>query len=205
MTRPACLFDLGGVLIEWDPRRVYRPYFNGPEAMARFFAEVCTADWNRGMDGGRPMAEAVREKQAEFPGLAEPIGWWHSRWTEMLGGPIQGSVDLLGELSGAGHRLFALTNWSAETFPIARARFPFLGLFADIVVSGEVGLTKPDPAIFRLAAQRCGLEPESTLFIDDHAPNLVTAAALGFATHLFRDAGLLRQDLVERGLLGPRD
>lgn len=192
MAAPAFLFDLGGVLIEWDPRRVYRPYFSGPQELERFFAEVCTSEWNRSLDAGRPMAEAVREKQAEFPQLAEPIGWWHSRWAEMLGGPMQETVDLLRELVEAGHPVCALTNWSAETFPIARARFPFLAWFAQIVVSGEVGLTKPDPAIFRLAIQRCGLEPADTLFIDDHAPNIATAQTLGFATHLFRDAKRLR-------------
>lgn len=202
MARPTLLFDLGGVLIQWDPRRVYRTYFDTPEAMEWFLAEVCAPEWNRTMDAGRPMAEAVRERQALFPGLAEPIGWWHGRWEEMLGGPVPGSVELLRELTEAGQRVCALTNWSAETFPIARARFPFLDWFAHIVVSGEVGLTKPDPAIFQLAIQRCGLAPEDTLFIDDHAPNLDAAAALGFSTHLFRDADLLRQDLVERGLLG---
>lgn len=198
----AILFDLGGVLIEWDPRRIYSSYFKHPAELERFLAEVCTAEWNRGLDAGRPFAEALAEKQAEFPDLAEPIGWWGSRWSEMLGGAVPGTVEVLRDLVDRGHPTFALTNWSAETFPIARTRFPFLDWFQDIVVSGEVGMAKPDPAIFRLAAKRCGLVPEHTLFIDDHAPNLQAARALGFQTHLFQSARDLRLELEERGLLG---
>jgi 2-haloacid dehalogenase len=201
MTQPAFLFDLGGVLIEWDPRRVYASYFEHPADLERFFAEVCTPDWNRSLDAGRSMAAAVREKQAEFPHLAEPIGWWHSRWEDMLGGAMTETVEVLRDLIAAGHPVHALSNWSAETFPIARARFPFLQWFQHIVISGEVGLTKPDPAIFHLAIERCGLTPEHTLFIDDHPPNVDSARALGFQTHLFTDAGQLRRELETLGVL----
>ena len=202
MAETAILFDLGGVLIEWDPRRIYTARFQDPTELEWFLGEVCSPEWNRGLDAGRPFAEAIAEKQAEFPELLEPIGWWGSRWEGMLGGAVPGTVAILRELVDRGHPTFALTNWSAETFPIARRRFPFLEWFQDIVVSGEVGLAKPDPAIFRLSEERCGLVPANTLFIDDHAPNLQAARALGFQTHLFQSPHALRQELQGRGLLG---
>jgi len=201
MTDPrAVLFDLGGVLIDWDPRHLYRKVFS-PEETERFLAQVCTAQWNLELDAGRPWPEAIAEKQAAWPRYAQAIGWWHTRWAEMLNGPIQGTVDILKELRDRGVPLYALTNWSAETFPFARERFDFLGWFRDIVVSGEVGLVKPDPAIFRLAMDRCGLEPGSTVFIDDAPGNVAAAAASGLdAIHFLRPEAL-RESLRERGLI----
>ena len=196
--KTAILFDLGGVLVDWDPRYLYRQAF--PEAEMEFFlANVCTGSWNLTMDAGRPFAETIPERQAAWPAYREAIGWWQTRWDEMLKGPIPGTVALLAELKAKGHPLFALTNWSAETFPAARRRFEFLAWFQDIVVSGEVGLVKPDPAIFRLAAKRCGLRPEATLFIDDVKANVDAARALGFDAIQFMGAEPLRQDLEERG------
>lgn len=197
---PAFLFDLGGVLIDWNPRRLYRKVWGEAET-EHFLAHVCTPEWNLALDGGRPFAEAIREKQEAWPDLREPIAWWGSRWEEMLGGPIQPSVDLLSELKDQGRPLYALTNWSAETFPTARTRFAFLGWFRDIVVSGQERLVKPDPALFRLAAERCGREPREIVFIDDSRTNVEAAAALGFQAVHFTGAGELRTDLARRGLL----
>jgi len=196
------MFDLGGVLVDWNPRYLYRKVYGEAETEL-FLAHVCTGPWNLTMDAGRPIDEAIREKLAAWPEYANAIVWWKTRWEEMLRGPIQDTVDLLEELKTLGHPLFALTNWSAETFPIARARFPFLSWFRDIVVSGEERLVKPDPAIFHLTAARCGLDPAGTIFIDDSPVNVETAGKLGFDAIPFTGAENLRKSLLERGLLEP--
>ena len=155
----ALVFDLGGVLVDWNPRYLYRPLFAGDDAaMEDFLARVCPPEWNLEMDAGRPFAEAVAERQRLFPEHAHHIALWHTSWPQMLRDQIPETVELLAALRDRGHRLVALTNWSAETFPIARRRFPFLDWFEDIVVSGEVKLAKPDPRIFELhdPAHRAG-------------------------------------------------
>jgi 2-haloacid dehalogenase len=198
----AVLFDLGGVLIDWNPRYLYRPLFNGDEeAMERFLAMVCPPEWNGQLDAGRPFAEAITERQWQFPEHAELIALWKTGWERMLGDAIHEAVAVLEELRARGLRLYALTNWSAETFPVAQVRFPFLGWFEDIVVSGDVKLAKPDPRIFELAIQRCGLTPHSTVFIDDHTPNVQAAQKLGLHALLFEHAERLREDLRGLGLL----
>lgn len=198
----AVLFDLGGVLIDWNPRHVYREHFgDDADAMEDFLARICAPTWNHEMDAGKPFDDAVRERQALFPTHAALIALWRDRWPDMLRGPIAPTVDLLRELRTRGHRLLALTNWSAETFPVARARYDFLGWFEDIFVSGEERLAKPDPRFFELAARRGRLTPSRTLFIDDSAANVTSAAALGFDTHRFVEPGDLRRVLVDRGLL----
>ncbi|BDU76656.1 HAD family hydrolase [Mesoterricola sediminis] len=199
MSEPLPLvFDLGGVLIDWDPRRIYVPALG--EAAAAFLLErVCTHTWNLAMDAGRPFDEAIAEKQREWPEHAEAIGWWKTRWTGMLGGPLDGTVALLGRLQAAGHPTYALSNWSAETFPEALARYPFLRTFRDIAISGEAGLVKPDPAFFRLAADRWGIPLAGTVFIDDAPRNVAAAAALGMDALLFTDPGRLQADLARRG------
>lgn len=198
----AVVFDLGGVLIDWNPRHLYRSLFDGDEAaMERFLAEVTTQAWNGEQDAGRPWREAVEVLVAEHPQYRDLIVAYRERWTEMLGGPIEGTVEVLADLRGAGVRLAAVTNWSAETFPVARARYPFLGWFETIVVSGEEGIVKPDPEIFRLVLERTGLRAQETVFVDDSSANVVAAAALGFETVLFRDPGALREELERLGLL----
>ncbi len=143
------LFDLGAVLIDWNPRHLYRPLFKGDEAaMERFLGEIVPPSWNHEIDAGRPFADAVAERVRAFPDHAGLIALWKDEWPAMLRAAIPGSVEILAELRGRGYRLYALTNWSAETFPIARERFEFLDWFEDIVVSGEVKLAKPDPRIF---------------------------------------------------------
>jgi 2-haloacid dehalogenase len=198
----AVVFDLGGVLIDWDPRYLYRSLFEGDEAaMESFLAEVTSPEWNQQQDAGRPWAEAIESLAREHPERRELISaYWH-RWTETLGEAIEPTVQILDELRRAGVRLFALSNWSAETFPLARPRYPFLEWFEGIVISGEVRLVKPDARIFRHLLERYGLEPGSTVFIDDSEANVRAARELGMTGIRFEDAAGLRRELVALGLL----
>jgi 2-haloacid dehalogenase len=196
-------FDLGGVLIDWDPRYLYRTLFDDEAEMEAFLAEVTTPAWNAEQDAGRTWVEAVESLAAEHPEHRPLIEAYHLRWPETLGDAIQGTVDILAELRGAGIRLLALSNWSAETFPVARERYPFLGWFEGIVISGEVKAAKPDERIFRVLIDRHGVEPAETLFVDDNEPNVAAAAALGFATVRFTDPPALRAVLEQLGVLGP--
>lgn len=195
------VFDLGGVLIDWDPRHLYRELFEDPDEMESFLAEVTTVEWNSHQDAGRPWAEGIEILAAEHPERRELIEAFHRRWPEMLAGEIPGTVDVLADLRAAGVPLFALSNWSAETFPFARERFDFLAWFEGIVISGEVGVNKPDPRIFEHLVERFGVEPAAALFIDDSPANIDVATALGFHAIQFTDATALRRELVRLGLL----
>jgi len=198
----AAVFDLGGVLIDWDPRHLYRRLFDGDDAaMEAFLADVCNASWNALLDAGRPWPEATAELVARHPTQRTLIEAYRARWPEMLAGPIQPTVEILAELRRARLPLFALSNWSAETYPIARERYDFLRWFDAVVISGAVGICKPDPRIFRHLLDSHALDAGSTLFVDDHAANVEAAAALGFVAHRFESAQRLRADLEELGLL----
>ncbi len=194
------VFDLGGVLVDWDPRYLYRTLFDDESAMERFLAEVCTPAWNLAQDAGRPWAEAVAVLSAQYPHHAEHIAAYRTRWLETLRGPIQPTVDLLARLRARGVRLYALTNWSQETFPLARERFDFLGWFEGIVVSGEEKLIKPDPEIYHRLIRRYAIEPARTLYIDDSLKNVVAAEALGMHGWHFQGADGLRARMLELGL-----
>lgn len=197
----AVVFDLGGVLINWNPRYLYRQLFGDDEAgMEWFLAEVCSPAWNAAQDAGRGWDEAVDEAIARHPAHADHIRAYRDRWIETLGEPLAPTVRLLDELRGGGCRLYALTNWSRETFPHALERFDFLGWFDGIVVSGEERLAKPDPAIFHRLMERHDLQPARTVFIDDTAHNVEAAARLGMQAIHFRDAGQLRRELAGRGV-----
>ncbi len=199
----AVVFDLGGVLIDWDPRHLYRTVFPGDEAaMEAFLTTVCTPEWNARQDAGRPWAEAVASLVQDFPAERERIVAFHERWPETLGGSIDETVAILGELRARGVPVYALSNWSAETFPVARARYPFLAWFDGIVVSGEERIAKPDPRLFRVLFDRHGLDPRATVFVDDTDRNLAVAAELGMVVLPFRSAARLRADLERLGLLG---
>ena len=202
-TKPptAVIFDLGGVLIDWDPRHLYRGLFADTADMEAFLAEVATPAWNEEQDAGRPWPDAIAALVERHPDQRELIEAFHGRWPEMLGGPIDGTADLLLELRTEGVRLYALSNWSAETFPIARRRYPFLEWFDGIVISGEVGVIKPDPGIFEHLVARYAIEPGTAVFIDDSAVNVEAADRLGFIALRFVDAPSLRRDLEELGLL----
>jgi 2-haloacid dehalogenase len=200
-TPPSSLiFDLGGVLIDWNPRYLYRSLFDDAAQMEHFLEHVCSPQWNAAQDAGRGWEEAVAELSTQYPQQRELIAAYWLRWHETLGDALHGTVALLAELKAAGVALYALTNWSAETFPVARERFGFLSAFNDILVSGEEGLAKPDPRIFTRALQRFGLQPEATLFIDDAAANVQAAMALGIPSLLFRNADSLRESLHALGL-----
>src|SRR5262245_42465257 len=167
--------------------------------MERFLAEVTNQEWNAAQDAGRPWSEAVAVLTAKFPDHGELIDAYHSRWPEMLGEALHGTVELLDELRGQGVRLFALSNWSAETFPIAFDRYPFLAWFDGIVISVEVGAAKPDVRIFQAL-----IEPPETVFVDDSEPNVTAATAMGFIALRFHDAEGLRTDLERLGLLAAK-
>lgn len=194
------IFDLGGVLIDWNPRHLYRQLFDDHDEMERFLAEVCSPQWNERQDAGRPWHEAVAELSALHPARAELIAAYHHRWEETLGGPIEASVRILEELHAQGVRLYALTNWSQETFPIALQRYAFLQRFAGILVSGHERLVKPDAAIFELLLSRYAIDPARAVFIDDAPRNVHAAAALGLHALQFRDAAALRAELLALGL-----
>ena len=201
MRPTALVFDLGGVLVDWDPRYLYRQLFDDPDEMESFLAEVTTAEWNAYQDAGRPLAEAVELLVAEHPQRRELIEAFHGRWPEMLAGEIPGTVDVLADVRAAGVRLIALSNWSAETFPFARERFDFLAWFEGIVISGDVGVNKPDRRIFEHLIEQFGIEPAAALFIDDSSANVDAATALGFQAIQFTDATTLRGELERLGLL----
>lgn len=194
------VFDLGGVLVDWNPRYLYRTLFDDEAAMERFLAEVCTPFWNEAQDAGRPWQEAVATLSAQHPDHADLIDAYRTRWLETLRGPIQPTVDLLAALRAGGVRLYALTNWSQETFPLARQRFDFLGWFEGIVVSGEEKLIKPDPEIFQRLIRRYAIEPARTLYIDDSLKNVAAAEALGMRGWHFQGADGLREHMRSLGL-----
>lgn len=196
----AVVFDLGNVLIPWDPRRLYRSLLPDEAAVERFLAEICTPAWNHALDAGGDFRAAVEALAVRHPAHRALVLAYDERWEEMLGDPIAPNLALLDGLAAAGVPLYALTNWSREKFAVARRRFGFLSRFRAIVVSGEEGMTKPDPAIFRLLLDRHGLEPGRTVFIDDSEPNVRTAAALGFRAVHYREPGRLRRELNEMGL-----
>jgi 2-haloacid dehalogenase len=202
VTLSAVIFDLGGVLIDWNPRYLYRTLFDGDdEAMERFLAEVTSPAWNAEQDAGRTWREAVETLVAIHPDHRDLIAAYDERWEETLGGPIEGTVEILAELRRAGVRLAALSNWSAEKFPLARPRYPFLEWFETIVISGEIGVSKPDPRIFRHLLEVTGLAAERCVFVDDSAANVRAAADLGMTAIRFEDPESLRADLGDLGLL----
>jgi 2-haloacid dehalogenase len=197
----AVVFDLGNVLIDWNPRHLYRKLFDGDETrMEWFLREVCHSEWNECQDAGRPWDAAIEEAIARHPNEAPFIRAYREQWTEMLGGAIEETVAVLDALRSRDVRLLALTNWSQETFPIARERFHFLSWFEGILVSGEERLIKPDPAIFRLLIARFALEPTRTLFIDDNPRNVEGARQVRLRSVRFTSAAQLRRDLVALGI-----
>jgi 2-haloacid dehalogenase len=200
--REIVIFDLGGVLIEWDPRHLYRKLFAGDEAATEeFLAAVCTHEWNRGQDAGRSFAEGARLLKALHPDKAELIDAYRARFDEMMPGPIDGSVAILAELRERGTPLYALSNFSAETYPSAFARFEFLRWFRGIVISGEVRAIKPEPEIYRALIETYAIDPQRAVFIDDVAANAAAAAAFGIHPIHFTRPDALRAELVALGLL----
>jgi 2-haloacid dehalogenase len=194
------VFDLGGVLIDWSPRALFREYLADDAAVDAFLAEVGFSEWNATLDAGRPWAEAVADLAARHPHRRELIEAFHTRWAETLQGEITGTVELLRTLRDVGIRVLALSNWSSDTYVIASGVFPFLGWFDGITISGEVGVGKPDPRIFEHFIARFAVEPAGAVYIDDNAPNVAAAARLGFRAVRFTSPEALRDDLAAMGL-----
>lgn len=195
------VFDFGGVLIDWDPRYAYRAMGGTEEEIEHFLTHVATHEWNARLDAGLPYAEAVIERAEAFPEHAEWLHAYHERWSDMLGGAIEGTVEVLADLRERGVPLYGLTNWSAETFPVAQERFGFIDWFDGVVVSGEVRLIKPDAQIYHHLVDTFDVVPETALFIDDRAENVEAAERLGFRGHHFHDPAALRRHLEALGLL----
>jgi 2-haloacid dehalogenase len=200
--RDTVIFDLGGVLLDWDPRHLYRGLFPGDEtAMEDFLATVCNSAWNVQQDAGRLVAEACALLKAEHPDKGELIDAYYARHLDMIAGPVEGTVEILAELRERDTKLYFLSNYSAETYPVALGRYEFLSWFAGGVVSGEHGVVKPDPAIYRLLIERCAIDPARAVFIDDNPVNAEAARAFGIHGIHFTSADALRAELVELGLL----
>jgi 2-haloacid dehalogenase len=203
--RSIVVFDLGGVLIDWNPRHLYRKLFAGDEAaMEHFLSTVCTHEWNRCQDAGRSFAEGARLLKAEHPEEAELIDAYGTRFDEMMAGPIAGSVEILAELKDRGTPLYGLTNWSTETYAPALERFAFLQWFRGILVSGEVKVIKPDRRIFELLIERFEIDPHRAVYIDDVEANVTAARPLGIHAIHFKTPTALREELVELGFLATR-
>ena len=196
------VFDFGGVLIDWNPRYFYKDIFNDDQRMEWFLREVCNDGWNAELDRGMTFAQGIEELKKRQPEELHPlIEVYHQGWEKMLGGPLDGTVSILERLKAGGrYKLYGLTNWSAETFPIAMERYPFLKLFDGIVVSGEERLIKPDPAIFRLLIERYGFDPGHSVYIDDNLKNVEAADRQGFNAVHFTSPQALEKELDGLGV-----
>lgn len=196
------IFDLGGVLIDWNPDYVFKDVFKDDEKLAWFYREICTMDWNENQDAGYPLKKATEERIALFPQYEDWIRMYYGRWEEMLGESIQGTVDLLKQcVDSPALKVVALTNWSAETFPIALKKFDFLQWFEGIVVSGEEMNRKPFPDIYQTTLKRFDLKPEQSLFIDDNKRNIEAAKALGIHCIHFSSPQQLEKELKKLNVL----
>lgn len=194
------VFDLGGVLIDWNPRYLFRKVFKTEEEVEWFLANVCTYEWNMQQDAGKLFSVATRELQEKFPEYSDKIALYYGRWEEMLGGEIKGTVEIFRRLKSAGMPLYALTNWSHEAFPVAYNRYGFMKEFDGLVVSGYEKLLKPDHAIYRVLMKRYNINPADSVYIDDNKPNADAAAELGFNAIHFQSPEQLRVELTRLGL-----
>ncbi len=194
------VFDIGGVLIDWNPRYLFRKIFDNEEEMEWFLANVCTPEWNVQQDAGKLFSVATAELQEKYPDYRDQIAHYYGRWEEMLNGEITGTVEIFRKLKSAGMPLYALSNWSHEAFPVAYSQFGFLSEFDGLVVSGYEKLIKPDHALYRVLMKRYGVIPEESVFIDDNLANTVAAGELGFYAIHFRSPEQLREELLSLGL-----
>ena len=199
MAQKTVILDVGNVLIHWDPRNLYRTLFDDPAEMEHFLANVTTPDWNLEQDRGRPFADGVALLSARFPEYEDLIRAFDERWPETLGPVIGGTVAILEKLSEQGVRTFGLTNFSAEKWPIFCRLHPFTDFFEGVVVSGEVGMVKPDPLIYQIVIDRFGINPEHTVYVDDRLENVQAAEQLGMIGHHFSSPDKLATDLRVRG------
>ncbi|MEP7135558.1 MAG: HAD family phosphatase [Chloroflexota bacterium] len=201
-TIKAIIFDYGNVLLEWNPRHVYRRHFpDDDEGMERFLHEVDFMGWNAQQDRGRTFEAGVADHSQKFPHYAHLFQAYHDHWRDSIGSPLAGTVEILKQLKQAGYSIYGLSNWSAETFPYARAKHEFFGLFDDMVISGEVGHVKPEPEIYHILLEKIGKPAQECLFIDDSLPNIKQAEKLGLVGIHFQSAEQLRLELRKLNLL----
>jgi len=194
------VFDFGGVLVDWNPRYLYKNVFEDKQEMEYFLTHICTDEWNLEQDRGRTLSEGTRILQKEFPGHHAHIQLFYDQWESMLKSEIHANTSLLPILSEK-YDLYGLTNWSSETFPIALERYPFFNLFDGIVVSGEEKMIKPDKKFYQILLDRYKLKSETSLFIDDNIKNIHAAAEMGFDTIHFTPNTNLKSELIERSIL----
>ena len=197
----AVVFDIGNVLVEWNPRFLYEQLIPDPDELTYFLENVVTLSWHTEHDRGRPFAEGVRILTEKFPHYADLIAAFDTRWNETIRGPVRDTVLLLERLAEHGTWVYGLTNFSTEKWPSFCRAFLFTDIFDGVVVSGQEGLVKPDPRIYQVAIQRFGLDPERTFYVDDRQENVDAANALGLRGHLFTGAGALERDLKAEGFL----
>ena len=189
------IFDFGAVLVDWDPHHLYVPYFQDTAKAEWFLTEICPYSWNTEADAGRTTAEITAERIALFPAWEKEIRMYYDRWIEMMGEEIPGMQQLIRDLKDRGYGVYGLTNWSRETFPLVRDRYPVFGLLDGYVVSGEEMTKKPDPALYRILLERYGLRGEECVFIDDNPANAAGGESLGIRGLVFRNAEQVRTDL----------
>lgn len=196
------IFDLGGVLIDWNPRYLYRKLLKDEDEVSWFLENICTSEWNDQQDAGRSFEEATSELIRKYPEWEEAITAWYSRWKETMGGAIHETVDILRHIKESKrYRLYALTNWSAETFPWALDNFEFLHWFEGIVVSGLEKTRKPFPEFYKILFDRYGIDPSKAVFIDDNIKNIRGAAEAGLATIHFENPSRLKSQLTQLGVV----
>lgn len=196
------VFDLGGVLIDWNPEYLYRTIFPDEKERNWFLSTICTLDWNEEQDAGRTLQEGTEYLVKKFPDHEASIRAYYDRWKEMLGGPIHDTVEIFRQLKfNTDIRLYALTNWSAETFPVALELYEFLHWFDGRLVSGEEQIRKPSPGIYQLLIDRFGIRPSEAIYVDDNLRNVIPARELGFHGIHFHSPEQFRKELIELGVL----
>lgn len=196
------IFDLGGVLIDWNPKYLYRKIFTDEKEMEDFLENICTPDWNEEQDAGRSLQEATEMLVERHPDHKENITAYYSRWSEMLGGSIQDTVEIFRELKSAKkYELYALTNWSAETFPIALGEYEFLSWFDGIVVSGTEKIRKPFPEFYKILLDRYEVKADEAIFIDDNKRNIDAAKKVGIDSIHYINPTQLKDELMNRKVL----
>lgn len=196
------IFDLGAVLIDWNPDYMYRTIFDDEQEMRDFLATVTTPDWNEEQDAGRTLQEGTEWLIRKHPHHEANIRAFYDRWIEMLGDAFDGTVEIFKELKESNkYKIYALTNWSAETFPLAQQKFDFLNWFDGVVVSGAEKMRKPTPDFYQILLNRYNVKPEESLFIDDNYRNILAAEKLGINSIHFTSPEQLKEELLKRGIL----
>jgi len=196
------IFDFGGVLIDWNPRYLYRKIFKTEDEVTWFLENICTNEWNEQQDAGRSFEDATEDLVKKHPEWEAPIRAWYSRWQETISGPIHDTVEVLRAIkSQSNFKLYGLTNWSAQTFPWALDNFEFLHWFDGIVVSGVEKTRKPFPEFYQILFRRYNINPGTALFIDDNIHNIAAAKSVGLNAIHFQSPNILKQDLKNSGVL----